>query len=121
MKTTFRITADGLNIQRGDDDPLEASIRKWETIVNACRKGYTINDGGPGTCPLCVEYIENDYGEGRECEGCPIEEAGHQYCQDTPYDDYFRARKFENLIGCLNAAKREVEFLKNLQEISESD
>jgi len=85
---------------------LDLSIAKWEFILNYLETtGILLYDGGNGTCGLCCAY---DY-----CHYCPIEQAGHKGCINTPYVDYLYAETLEEHIA---AAKAEIEFLKGLRK-----
>jgi len=91
-----------------EDDLLGLSIQKWESIVALLEAGeYVQACGGRRTCALCPRYREN------KCANCPINIAGHPYCDDTPYCNFE-----DNATGVeekLAAAKAEVEFLKSLR------
>jgi hypothetical protein len=96
------------------DSELQAwnlSIKKWVLLHQFCRKGKMVEDGGRNTCGLCSLYF---YGHEGECEECPIGEAGHTGCADTPCKEYESALEAGNLEGAYNAAAREITFLKEL-------
>jgi hypothetical protein len=54
---------------------MEASVRKWEKIIDGKR-----TDGGVVDCPPCrIFYM-------LACTGCPIaEHTGKRFCKATPY------------------------------------
>ena len=59
---------------------MEASVRKWERIIEG--KG---SDGGVLDCPPCrVFYL-------LVCIGCPIAEyTGKKFCKGSPYGPWYR-------------------------------
>jgi len=108
----FYLTDDTLHVSPtltgNEPNPLELSIQKWETIVTLLERGsYVSLCGGRRTCALCFHYRRNS------CVSCPISDAGHAYCDRTPYDDFEEA---SNIAEKLITARAEVEFLKSLRE-----
>lgn len=90
-----------------EEEALALSIEKWEFI---CEQGDDVNEGGYNTCGLCMRH---EY-----CSGCPIATfTGEHSCLETPYDDYGYATGTGRAghAGRVAAAKREVEFLKQVQ------
>lgn len=96
-----------LYADRGDDDPLEASIEKWKFIVNL------VDDNGCSTCALCQAYHIDQKGF-KQCNGCPVAQAGHAICENTPYQLYYNKRYRKNREELLEAARDEVKFLEGL-------
>jgi len=75
------------------EEAKEKSITKWSLILN----GYSPDDDIE-TCGFCNLYIDLD------CEGCPIAEAGHQYCEDTPFIPWVATKSRED-------AQKELSFI----------
>lgn len=93
-----------------EQDPLQASITKWKTIVshleNITEEFTDCIDKGQWTCGLCLEYYDNG------CMGCPIRiRTGEAYCRKTPYRSYVIAVRTEDM---LKYAREEVKFLEAL-------
>jgi len=88
------------------EDPLELSIQKWQDIVDGTGECF-----GAYNCALCYIHIDS------YCKGCPINEAGHPSCHDTPYYDYRDAKEQgASKEKPLKIAERELHFLKNLKK-----
>lgn len=91
-------------------EALKGSIAKWEAIVAG-----TGVDNGTENCPLCQRFhYEFRRIPGSSCEGCPVADAGHHICDDTPYVAYCVANKKGLADEAAEAALAEVEFLKSL-------
>jgi len=89
---------------------LRESIAKWEARASGADESSAI----PETCPLCVLFNNEQTPEASLCHGCPVFEAGHRWCEDTPYEDYTIARATKVASERRAAAQREVDFLKSL-------
>lgn len=88
---------------------LRGSISKWQKIV----KGTGV-DLGSENCPLCMKFMDHDV---FDCGGCPVARAGHEACDDTPYQlfsDLVDYGKFAITNEAKIAAQDEVDFLKSL-------
>jgi len=87
---------------------IEASLKKWETIVNWLQEnpGLVLWDGGASTCPLCARFSN--------CEDCPIAKTASDFCEGTPYQDYLEARSRRDAAKASASAKAEVKFLREL-------
>jgi len=89
---------------------LKESIRKWEFIVDYHKKnphrGQPL-DARDSSCALCKLFAED-----HTCRGCPVANAAMNYsCRGTPWVNYQWA---DTPTKCLNAAIRELNFLKSL-------
>jgi hypothetical protein len=99
------------------EEALQASIAKWEFITLHLKNGVEIRgDGGKSTCGLCGLYWESTLQGDIKCDGCPVAEAGHTGCKNTPYDEFDEwtesdAPESEGL----EIANKEIAFLKSLQ------
>jgi hypothetical protein len=93
-----------------ESQAFEVSIAKWELLYQLCRQGKLVDDGGIQTCGLCLLYF---YGHTDECEDCPITSARHRGCAGTPYKDYVKAVENGNLDLAIQAALKEIRFLKS--------
>ena len=88
---------------------LRGSILKWQKIV----KGTGV-DLGAENCPLCMKFMDDDI---FDCGRCPVALAGHDSCQDTPYElyaDLVNYGKFATTNDAKVVAQDEVDFLKSL-------
>lgn len=65
---------------------LRGSIKKWERIVLG-----TGEDLGSYNCPLCAMFVEKN----STCGGCPVEQAGHDNCARSPYENFGAAYRIE--------------------------
>lgn len=83
-------------------DPLEASIQKWEFLA---KHPEIVWAHGADTCGLCQKFVLKT----GSCVGCPVEQAGHLWCEGTPYDAWIHHHTTKN-------ALEEVEFLKSLRK-----
>lgn len=91
---------------------LALSIEKWEMMVEYLEKhpatSHVWTDGAE-TCALCWKYLDGDL-----CYGCPVaEKTGFSGCESSPYYEYWEAH---NNKDSLKYAKKELAFLKSLQE-----
>lgn len=78
---------------------LEASIKKWELLVEAEKEfpSHMLYEGGRFTCSLCHKFYNQC------CEGCIVKNhTGKCCCMNTPYTD--------------DDAEGELEFLVKLRE-----
>jgi len=93
---------------------MEASVRKWERIIDG--KG---SDGGVLDCPPCrIFYI-------LICIGCPIAEyTGKKFCKETPYGKWYwhqieehdKIRKKVYCPECLKLATKMRDFMIEITE-----
>lgn len=83
-------------------DPLEASIEKWEFIVNHPEIKWA---GGCTTCGLCVKFFDK-FGI---CDGCPVAQAGYYECSNPQFCQWLKDHSTES-------AENELEFLKSLRK-----
>lgn len=90
-------------------EALRGSIAKWEARAAGEKKS-----AGPASCPLCRLFNNSDTEEDDMCKGCPVYDAGHRWCENTPYEDFQVALWNERDEERLAAAQREVDFLKSL-------
>jgi hypothetical protein len=127
MEYSVQIFDGGLSVARasgewptGPTEVLLETIRKWEWLVAYLEN--SANNEIPSTygeaCALCIQYY--DTGESK-CSGCPVFNVTKRCdCHGTPYWDYrFEADSMAYNDGphkelALDAARREVEFLKSL-------
>jgi len=108
-----------------EKEAFDASIGKWTFIVNYLKENFDPeephanipNDGGPHSCGLCMVYMA-DKNEFYSCDGCPIKQkTKRDWCQNTPYWKFWVHNSPTNtLISHLDAAKRELAFLKKLSK-----
>jgi hypothetical protein len=92
---------------------MEASVRKWERIIDG--KG---SDGGVLDCPPCRIFYP------LVCFGCPIAQyVGKKFCQKTPYGPWFRHQNEEHADKllrkvrcpeCLRLAEEMRDFMKEI-------
>ena len=111
----FLLVAPGLAITAvmPAQELLEGAVAKWAFILSwlKAHPGEILIDGGFGTCPLCRRYLR----EG--CLGCPVAAgpgAGCGGCYNTPYDNWRRAIALSDPHGQLIAARKELQFLRQL-------
>lgn len=91
---------------------LRLAIGKWIHIRD--KEPRVANYGAP-TCALCFLFSPWYLtGPARgECEGCPVKDNGHRYCDGSPYDWYHTARLNDESADKLSSfASAEVKFLK---------
>lgn len=100
-KVKFWIVSGELQAEFPDEyDPLEASIQKWEYVVEHINE--IENDAGVETCGLCEKYSL--------CNFCPVmEQTGISCCRGTPYMTFHKDKSLEN-------AQAELDFLKSLRK-----
>lgn len=96
--------------------PLEVTIMKWESLVDAlsCDVQFFIGKGlllgSAGNCALC--YVHNNF----VCDDCPVSEhTGRPLCLDTPYKQFAGAISKGDDEGIIRYAKEELEFLRSLR------
>jgi len=71
---------------------LNASVQKWNKIVNVKEK-----DLGTNNCPLCQHYGPAG---GLDCTGCPIYYiTGRKACRGTPYEYWLDHQKYHHYKG----------------------
>jgi hypothetical protein len=106
----------GWHTPASQEEALEMSIAKWETIVDHIElTGELIYDGEADTCALCEMYYEHVKWPVC-CEGCPVaEHTGYSHCRKTPFSAYQRALEKDDVEAGLEAARKELEFLKSLR------
>lgn len=92
-------------------EALRGSIAKWQE-----RAAGKNTRASAESCPLCRLFnTPKKEIERTACDGCPVaEKTGQSYCDGTPYEDYQIARHRDDDSGRIDAAKRELEFLKSL-------
>lgn len=89
-------------------EALEKSIKHWlsHTKVKNLR-GLDVHDTG---CALCSLFISE------ECRGCPVaKKTGYPYCVGSPYNSARNAYEDKNLLGFVQKAKAELDFLISLR------
>jgi len=91
----------------------DITFAKWQAILLACQRGKLVADGGVKTCGLCALYY---YGHSDECEYCPINDAGFQGCNSTPYQVYLQAVKNCDLETAEHCALMELSFLRRVYQ-----
>lgn len=71
-------------------EALAESAEKWRWLARELASGkYTVIPWtGVPQCALCRLHFKNG------CDGCPVKEAGHPTCDDSPYDLYTFLRDF---------------------------
>lgn len=96
-----------------EDNPWEVSMHKWEFLLDLCRQGKLVADGGRQTCGLCSLYF---WGHVEECEDCPIALAGFSACKGTPEKDYQAAVERSNHQLAEKSAAEEIRFLRKVRD-----
>ena len=85
-----------------EENALDLSIQKWEFILNYLETESVIIYGGNSTtCALCIMHSR--------CLGCPVKNAGHYGCSNTPWASYSHAWDVEE---AKVYAQQEIDFLK---------
>jgi hypothetical protein len=88
-----------------NEEALEHSIKKWETIAKALNEGKKITNYHAKSCALCQRNIKSFH-----CGDCPVALKSQTYgCQDTPWIQFSENPNYTNAIA-------EVEFLKSLRK-----
>jgi hypothetical protein len=100
-----RMVVDWDALEVTKENALEISIASWKWLYewlneNEGRRPYR----DAGECALCKKH--------GGCKGCPIEEAGGDACEKTPYVRYLRAT---NKHEALDACRDEIAFLEGLR------
>ena len=108
---------------KNEEEAFDIAMGKWIFIVNYLKENHDPeethpnipNDGGIHSCGLCMLYMrdKNNYSN---CLGCPIrQKTGRDWCKGTPYWNFWVHNSPTNtLISHVDAAKRELAFLKKL-------
>lgn len=106
------VDAVGTELVKDVAHALALSTKKWEFIVEQLEKGENIiEDGGQNSCALCWMFRPDPFA--RTCGKCPIKQAGHPNCRDTPAIDFDKNR-FKAKRTRLKYARAEVKFLQKL-------
>lgn len=97
---------------------LKESIKHWERVVADVRTPV-----GRPYCALCRQF---NTVTSPGCNGCPVSDAGHLFCADTPYERFARLQRShgvttwralserEAVAKLREAAQAEVDFLRGL-------
>lgn len=99
-------------------DALEASIIKWQNIINS-----TAFDNGAGNCALCIYNTKVTGNISTACAVCIIYMDTHQGgCKGTPYELWYKHQLYDyfaNITGmcpeCIKLAQAELDYLIDLK------
>ena len=99
---------------------LEASIRHWERMRDGKRHIMGTGDYKwpempvAEHCALCRLFLIG-VEMSDSCVGCPVNDAGHRHCRNTPYEQaHLEHQRNGQSASFRAAAAREVEFLRGL-------
>lgn len=118
MEISFRLLDGELRYRgdfpKNDQEGMAISIAKWEYLANPDNYSADLDagdypkDGGTWTCGLCMIHRKVS-----GCGRCPIALSGHEFCEETPYEDYGDSTCLDDAV---DAARRELDFLITIQE-----
>ena len=108
---------------RQGEDPLAVTKAKWADIYAHLRRisdysEYNMRlEDGSNNCALCEVFFS--FGPDN-CNLCPImKNTGKPQCRGTPYIEYFKAERKNDLPAMRHAAFKMYSFLRSLEEQGE--
>jgi hypothetical protein len=95
---------DQIICEQVDSDALDASIERWEKIVEVGGLEYEWEDAGIPECALCeLDDSRTEDDRSRNCQQCVVGIDTVTHCRGTPYVDA--------ALGCANSQKAMLKYL----------